>query len=346
MQQTLVTVGLVCIMAAIIGGGLEAFGIKMPLLESKGRKLVLAALGIALLIIAAAPYLTREPTISGKVLDIASNQGISGVRLTLVDKSGSVLQRDIFTSGQDGAFQFILPRGIRKQQLPLRFQLSRPRWAASYIPDEQIIDLSADRLINLPVDLMAVNVAVTSAAIGSPSSTASANLPSNPATVHTRKGDQSSASSSLGASSQGRVVLQTAVLRLVVRQSSEYLDFEFQVRPSDDVMIKFDVNKNNKVDPNTDLGYATTSSGDVCATYLLTARSYTNCGAFATKATVTITQPNSGGAPVKVITWHIPKNEINAMDGDAHFTVGVYNEVTKAWSNFPGEDFASTLRAL
>jgi hypothetical protein len=41
--------GVVCVIAAIVGGGLEAFGIQMPILKNRSRQLSLGAFGIVLL---------------------------------------------------------------------------------------------------------------------------------------------------------------------------------------------------------------------------------------------------------------------------------------------------------
>jgi len=41
--------GIVCVIAAIVGGGLKAFGIEMPILKNRSRQLSLGAFGIALL---------------------------------------------------------------------------------------------------------------------------------------------------------------------------------------------------------------------------------------------------------------------------------------------------------
>jgi hypothetical protein len=47
---TLLTTGLLCVIAAIVGGGLSAFGIKMPALESVKRQVMLGLLGVILLV--------------------------------------------------------------------------------------------------------------------------------------------------------------------------------------------------------------------------------------------------------------------------------------------------------
>jgi hypothetical protein len=51
MNQTLVGMGVVCIIAAIVGGGVEALGAKMPVLNSGKRQLFLAGFGIILMLI-------------------------------------------------------------------------------------------------------------------------------------------------------------------------------------------------------------------------------------------------------------------------------------------------------
>ena len=48
MEATLLTVGLACLMAAIVGGGLKAFGVEIPALASGWRQIALGALGILL----------------------------------------------------------------------------------------------------------------------------------------------------------------------------------------------------------------------------------------------------------------------------------------------------------
>jgi hypothetical protein len=48
METTLLTTGLVCLIAAIIGGGLKAFGIELPLVNSIPRQILLGGLGLVL----------------------------------------------------------------------------------------------------------------------------------------------------------------------------------------------------------------------------------------------------------------------------------------------------------
>jgi hypothetical protein len=56
--QILLTAGVVCLIAAVVGGGLKAFGIEMPLLQSVQRQVLLAVLGAGLLVGA---YFTQAP---------------------------------------------------------------------------------------------------------------------------------------------------------------------------------------------------------------------------------------------------------------------------------------------
>jgi hypothetical protein len=49
METTLLTTGIVCIIAAIVGGGLKAFAIEIPVLDSGRRQAMLGAFGVLLL---------------------------------------------------------------------------------------------------------------------------------------------------------------------------------------------------------------------------------------------------------------------------------------------------------
>jgi len=51
MDQTLLTAGIAFVAAAIIGGGLKAFGIEIPLLKSALRQVLLGMLGLVLILI-------------------------------------------------------------------------------------------------------------------------------------------------------------------------------------------------------------------------------------------------------------------------------------------------------
>jgi len=59
MESTLLTAGLACLIAAVVGGGLKAFGIEIPLLATWGRQVGLFTLGLILCITA---FAMRSPS--------------------------------------------------------------------------------------------------------------------------------------------------------------------------------------------------------------------------------------------------------------------------------------------
>jgi hypothetical protein len=73
MESTLLTAGLACLIAAVIGGGLKAFGVEIPVLTTWQRQLALFVLGLVLCLVAfrltpgrqndsgAAPTVTTAP---------------------------------------------------------------------------------------------------------------------------------------------------------------------------------------------------------------------------------------------------------------------------------------------
>jgi hypothetical protein len=65
MESTLLTAGLACLIAAVIGGGLKAFSIEIPLLASWPRQIGLFVLGLLLCVIAFTmrPIPSRPPAL-------------------------------------------------------------------------------------------------------------------------------------------------------------------------------------------------------------------------------------------------------------------------------------------
>jgi hypothetical protein len=61
MSTTLICTGIACIAAAIVGGGLKAFGMEIPALNSIARQLLLAAFGAVLILVPLAPRITQPP---------------------------------------------------------------------------------------------------------------------------------------------------------------------------------------------------------------------------------------------------------------------------------------------
>lgn len=66
MSNTLLTVGLGCIIAAIIGGGLKAFGMEIPLISSVKRQLLLCCFGLLVLFLSFGSSDTPPSTESAK----------------------------------------------------------------------------------------------------------------------------------------------------------------------------------------------------------------------------------------------------------------------------------------
>jgi hypothetical protein len=60
--QTLIVLAVVCVIGAIVGGGLKALGIEIPVITSTPRQLLLGTAGVVLLV---AALITHSPTSSG-----------------------------------------------------------------------------------------------------------------------------------------------------------------------------------------------------------------------------------------------------------------------------------------
>lgn len=71
MKTTLLTVGIGCIIAAIVGGGLKAFGMEIPLVNSNKRQLLLGFFGLVL--VAASLVLGESPPVRESVNSSQSN---------------------------------------------------------------------------------------------------------------------------------------------------------------------------------------------------------------------------------------------------------------------------------
>ncbi|HSB12094.1 MAG TPA: hypothetical protein VLM38_21590 [Blastocatellia bacterium] len=67
MQQTLLIAGVACLIAAIVGGGLRAFGIEIPALGSRVRQMLLGLLGLILIVVGTIN--PESPTGAGKPIN-------------------------------------------------------------------------------------------------------------------------------------------------------------------------------------------------------------------------------------------------------------------------------------
>ncbi len=90
MQNTLLTAGIACIVGAIVGGGLKAFGIELPLLSSISRQLILAFVGTIFLIGSAfaAPQGSQPGAADAAVLDSAQGGAVTPPPPSGLDEAG------------------------------------------------------------------------------------------------------------------------------------------------------------------------------------------------------------------------------------------------------------------
>jgi hypothetical protein len=67
-DNVILVAGLACLIAAIVGGGLKAFGIEVPVLQSRARQVILGVAGIALVFFGKVPQ--RNQNISSPVQQV------------------------------------------------------------------------------------------------------------------------------------------------------------------------------------------------------------------------------------------------------------------------------------
>src|SRR5260370_26253856 len=157
MDQSFLYVGLACVVAAIVGGGLKALGGEVPKVKSGRRQILLAAFGLLLIVLSFFTRPTAERKISGLVFDQESNDPLGSLHVGLAASSlDEDVADDIMTTAPDGRFEFFCPRDIRREQYPLSFKLSRAHWRTTYTPPEKIAWNGANNTFNIPVDLSAV----------------------------------------------------------------------------------------------------------------------------------------------------------------------------------------------
>jgi hypothetical protein len=68
LETFLTTTGIICIIAAIVGGGLKAQGIEFPVLSSRSRQLLLAGLGAVLVFAVYANKVNEEKRIKDELM--------------------------------------------------------------------------------------------------------------------------------------------------------------------------------------------------------------------------------------------------------------------------------------
>jgi hypothetical protein len=94
MREKLVTTGLACIIAAVVGGGLKAFGLEIGVISSVSRQGLLASLGVALLI--AGVYTSKSAP------QRTSSNTLGGDASTADDSNVIILEKNSPAIGTDG----------------------------------------------------------------------------------------------------------------------------------------------------------------------------------------------------------------------------------------------------
>jgi hypothetical protein len=101
LNTTLAVIGLVFVGAAVVGGGLKALGIEVPLLASRSRQLLLVVVGsVAFVVALVAPQLNSDTQGSSKA---SPSRGVSpGARVEIIRPGvGATMQagRDVSIAG-------------------------------------------------------------------------------------------------------------------------------------------------------------------------------------------------------------------------------------------------------
>jgi hypothetical protein len=98
MYQTLILVGIACILAAVVGGGLSAFGMKIPPLSGAPRVLTVIVCGVVLIVIGVLikPKSTQVPT------GVSATMDLVGHRTAAYCPANVTFYGSITTTGGDG----------------------------------------------------------------------------------------------------------------------------------------------------------------------------------------------------------------------------------------------------
>ena len=131
MNVTLLFAGVACVIAAIVGGGLKAFGIEVPLLQSLKRQIILALFGLVLLSIAyitsKAPLPPRKSFSEKLTIEeggAAVSHGVT-IRVSRRDASGCV-RVSATTYGSKGSLDYAVSRTVPQPGVPASPRLPPP----------------------------------------------------------------------------------------------------------------------------------------------------------------------------------------------------------------------------
>ena len=88
MDNVVLVAGLACLIAAVAGGGLRAFGVEVPVLQSRARQVILGVIGVILIFVARFPQRSpispgnspEKPTANGTIPAEKPEHGSTGVQ--------------------------------------------------------------------------------------------------------------------------------------------------------------------------------------------------------------------------------------------------------------------------
>ena len=99
MQTTMLTAGVVCVIGAIVGGGLSGFGITIPVLNSLRRQAMLGVFGIALIALSFGPVVPNGDQ-PGQTQVTFENRSAEPVNMYLVNNDGKEELYKVLQPGQ------------------------------------------------------------------------------------------------------------------------------------------------------------------------------------------------------------------------------------------------------
>ena len=341
METSLLAAGIACLAAAIVGGGLKAFGVELPVLKSGLRQAMLGVLGIALIV---APRLiaTQQPTIGGTVFDERTNAPISGVHLglsTSFSGNGQVVADYLDTTGTDGKFSFACPKGIDRTRYPLYLTLSHNDWSASMTTRERVEAGIPRTHVNIPVQvaqLLATPQAGSSTHVGKPTSPGGAHATALGANTDHAFQSQPLTPNHYLADGSPRSLLVNAGIAVKVRDAGEAIEFQLTTVSTEYPMIQVDVDQSGDMNPG-DTSYALLQNDSPCTQYLLGASSSTVCGMFKSEATLKVQRDGA----LKTTTWMIPKSELSPGNNSVRFLIARYGGEPPRLFKYPSDSFGN-----
>jgi hypothetical protein len=141
LDNLLLSVGLGCMIAAIVGGGLKAFGVDFPAISTLARQVLLFLFGAALCLLS--PYVKHDPQtsltvpvpprpkptciVTGHVYNSDDQTRLPGAKIFFHSKSDPARWTALATSGPDGSFTATCT-DIDQANFPLSIGVTHDSW--------------------------------------------------------------------------------------------------------------------------------------------------------------------------------------------------------------------------